>query len=350
MLRSGASRLASSSFMTPMIRPTSTALNRSVSVQWNAKLTSMATQRPRLAPMARLGPLQATLRRRTMADKIDREAEKKYAHEKLEPTPETVTSSSTMQPVFGGKSAGKPLSMPEPDMTAGLRGDIKTIRDTFDLSEVPRQAYYIGLAGVLPYLATCLSTVACAYDINHDGYGYFLSAKNAETLLHILEPIQIGYGAVILSFLGAIHWGLEFGGYGGYHGYRRYAIGVIAPAVAWPTMLMPVEYALISQFCAFMGLYYVDTKATAQAWTPPWYAIYRFVLTGIVGASIAISLMGRGEVADKLSPIPGAVDRIKTLREGAGEELAKHEEALRVQNAAKQAESEGGEGRKSRAT
>jgi hypothetical protein len=34
----------------------------------------------------------------------------------------------------------------------------------------------------------------------------------------------------ILSFLGAIHWGLEFAGYGGSHHYRRYAIGVVAPS------------------------------------------------------------------------------------------------------------------------
>lgn len=64
---------------------------------------------------------------------------------------------------------------------------------------MPRQAYYIGLAGVLPYLATSLSTVACAYEINHSvaGYGHFLSAQTAEALLHILEPLQIGYGAVV---------------------------------------------------------------------------------------------------------------------------------------------------------
>jgi hypothetical protein len=75
----------------------------------------------------------------------------------------------------------------------------ETIKETFDLSSVPRQAYYIGLAGVLPYLATSLSTVGCAYEINHAvaGSGYVISAQTAEALLHILEPLQIGYGAVV---------------------------------------------------------------------------------------------------------------------------------------------------------
>lgn len=143
----------------------------------------------------------------------------------------------------------------------------------------------------------------------------------------------------ILSFLGAIHWGLEFAGYGGHHGYRRYAIGVVAPAIAWPTVLMPIESALITQFMAFTLLYYADTRATYRGWTPPWYAIYRFVLTFIVGASIVVSLIGRGEVADSHQhKIPNAIDRVKELRDSPQNKLAKEEEAIRVQSQAESSE------------
>lgn len=58
------------------------------------------------------------------------------------------------------------------------------------------------MAGVLPYLATSLSTVYLAWDINHaalTGSGFLMSGATAETLLHIVEPIQIGYGAVVSS-------------------------------------------------------------------------------------------------------------------------------------------------------
>lgn len=141
-----------------------------------------------------------------------------------------------------------------------------TIKDTFSLAAVPREAYYMGLAGTLPYLATSISTVYLAWELNHAtaGYGYLFSEANATYLLHLLEPIQIGYGASILSFLGAIHWGLEFAGYGGYQGYKRYAIGVAAPAVAWSTLLMPIEGALITQFLGFVALYYVDTSMLSR--------------------------------------------------------------------------------------
>lgn len=63
-----------------------------------------------------------------------------------------------------------------------------------------------------------MSTVYCAWEINHsaaNGIGFLMSHNTAELVLHILEPLQIGYGAAIISFLGAIHWGLEWGGYGG---------------------------------------------------------------------------------------------------------------------------------------
>lgn len=76
----------------------------------------------------------------------------------------------------------------------------ETVKETFSLAEVPRQAYYLGLAGVLPYLATSLSTVFCAWNINHAndvGTTVLISPQTAETMMHILEPIQIGYGAVV---------------------------------------------------------------------------------------------------------------------------------------------------------
>lgn len=76
----------------------------------------------------------------------------------------------------------------------------QTIRETFSLEDVPKQAYYMGLAGVLPYAATSMATVYCAFEINRasdHGTGIFLSEKSAEALLHIVEPLQVGYGAVV---------------------------------------------------------------------------------------------------------------------------------------------------------
>jgi hypothetical protein len=110
-----------------------------------------------------------------------------------------------------------------------------------------------------------------------------------------------------------VHWGLEWAGYGGKFGYRRYAAGVIAPAVAWPTLLFPVEYALISQFLAFTFLYYNDARAAAAGRAPHWYGMYRFVLTFVVGASIVATLIGREQVQQTIATEHSIKDKINAL-------------------------------------
>ncbi|KAJ5086559.1 hypothetical protein NUU61_007866 [Penicillium alfredii] len=202
------------------------------------------------------------------------------------------------------------------DVMAGMKSEAKVIKDTFSLAEVPKEALYIGMAGVVPYLATSLETVYLSYEINRAaslGDGLIFSGQSAELMLHMLEPIQVGYGAVILSFLGAIHWGLEWAGYGGKFGYRRYAAGVVAPAVAWPTLLFPVEYALISQFLAFTFLYYNDARAAAAGRAPHWYGMYRFVLTFVVGASIVATLIGREQIQQTITSEHTITDKINAL-------------------------------------
>lgn len=83
-----------------------------------------------------------------------------------------------------------------------MRCEQKTIKETFSLDAVPKEAYWIGMAGVVPYMATSLSTVYAAWEIKNSlttGTGFLLNEKSAELMLHILEPIQIGYGAAVCN-------------------------------------------------------------------------------------------------------------------------------------------------------
>lgn len=76
----------------------------------------------------------------------------------------------------------------------------KVIKDTFSLEGTPKEALYLGMAGVIPYLATSLETVYLSYEINRataTGDGLIFSGQTAELMLHMLEPIQVGYGAVV---------------------------------------------------------------------------------------------------------------------------------------------------------
>lgn len=149
-------------------------------------------------------------------DKIDKKHEEAVEQEKIEPHPDEVSVSSSVHQVFAEK--GVEEAEKDEDMLAGVKADIvslfhwaslgnalimglqKTIKETFALDAVPREALVIGMAGVLPYLATSLSTVYLAFDINHaseTGSGFLFSPHVAEQLLHILEPLQVGYGAVV---------------------------------------------------------------------------------------------------------------------------------------------------------
>jgi len=255
-----------------------------------------------------------------------KEVEDAYAKEKVPSAVDIVSTESSIHPVTS--EIGRDNDEHDVDMMAGIKSDFLTIKETFTLREVPREALFVGLAGVVPYFVTALSTVYLSWDIQHaasTGQGFLMSGDTAEQLLHIIEPIQLGYGATIISFLGAIHWGLEWAGFGGHQGYPRYAIGIVATAVAWPTLLLSAEVGLITQFLAFTFLYYADARASVRGWAPSWYATYRFVLTFIVGASIVASLIGRGQIADLVTKPTGAADRMRRLRETQQQQLEREE-------------------------
>ena len=92
---------------------------------------------------------------------------------------------------------------------------------------------------------------------------------------------------------------------------------------------MPVEYALITQFLAFNFLYFADARATVRGWFPAWYSIYRFVLTFIVGASIVISLVGRGRIVKHDATLRTPVDYIQGDRDAQWEALEREEKERR---------------------
>ena len=105
-------------------------------------------------------------------------------------------------------------------------------------------------------------------------------------------------------------------------------------------MLLPVEYALTTQFLAFVFLYYADARATVRGWAPAWYSTYRFVLTFIVGASLVVSLIARGELVDKVGKLPGPADKFWALKDGQWECLEKEELERRRREEAEEGENE----------
>jgi len=87
-------------------------------------------------------------------DKIDLKSEKKIAESPIVAHPEEISSESSVRHVFEGSGEKK-----DAEKVGSLKADIETIKETFALTEVPKESLYIGAAGVIPYAATSLSTV-----------------------------------------------------------------------------------------------------------------------------------------------------------------------------------------------
>lgn len=146
-----------------------------------------------------------------------------------------------------------------------------------------------------------------------DNIGF--DVETALALLYHNESIQVAYGAVILSFLGAIHWGMEFSGRGGYIGNRRYLLGIFPVALAWPTVLLPGTIALATQWAAFTAVWYTDMLATSKGWAPKWYSTYRFGLTAVVGSLILLTLGATNYYAPKSEGAITTGEKLQRLRE-----------------------------------
>ncbi|KAL7419124.1 hypothetical protein Q5752_005960 [Cryptotrichosporon argae] len=231
--------------------------------------------------------------------------------------------------ISGGSPQAAAAGAREQSMQVSHKGNINEdfasiTRDM--ITSVPKPALYFGAAGTLPYLGTATSIVFLAREAARASQGAStitgMSLEEALAALHTLEHVQITYGAIILSFLGAIHWGMEFAKLGGTQGYTRLALGVVPALFAWPTTFLDHGVALAAQWCGFTGMWFIDQRASANGWTTSWYSTYRFYLSLIVGFSIIGTFAGTsyyGAGAGAVDHVPAAhhqhtTDRVSAMK------------------------------------
>lgn len=181
----------------------------------------------------------------------------------------------------------------EEGQTNELVSDAKTIVGEM-VQRVPRPALLWGAAGIIPYVSTAGASVYLARQAHMvaQGLDSHIDFETASALLLHAENVQITFGAVLLSFLGAIHWGFEFSRFGGAVGNGRYFLGLVPVMVAWPTLMLTPQLALVGQWAGFVLTWFIDLRATSQGWAPKWYSSYRFGLSLAVGISIIATLAG----------------------------------------------------------
>lgn len=99
---------------------------------------------------------------------------------------------------------------------------------------------------------------------------------------------QLAYGAVILSFLGGILWGLAISPARA-PGWRWPALSVLPALVAWPALLWGGASGLWLLAVSFLAMPLVDRVAVAAGLAPGWYLSLRLPLSGLVAAALALS-------------------------------------------------------------
>lgn len=129
---------------------------------------------------------------------------------------------------------------------------------------LPRLAWPLGLAGLLPFLAGVV-----AVSLGQGWAGFALAA----------------YGALILSFLGAVHWGLALAAPEQAAEIRL--IGGVTPSlVAWVALLFPLPAGLALIGSGLIALVVAETIA-ARAGLLPWaYVRLRWLLSGVAAACL----------------------------------------------------------------
>ncbi len=129
----------------------------------------------------------------------------------------------------------------------------------------------IGYAGLIPFIG--LSVISVLWNgIHHSAILFSLLA----------------YGATIISFLGAIHWGLAMRE----EQADRIAIiwGVIPSLIAWGSLIVDTRWGLACQFITLWICFFVDFKRYPKFGVSQWMSM-RFQLTVIAGICLALPVL-----------------------------------------------------------
>ena len=98
------------------------------------------------------------------------------------------------------------------------------------------------------------------------------------------------YGAVILSFVGALHWGFAMNvpNLSARHRNLAWAWSVVPALLAWVALLLDPTAAGVLMIAGFLAHYWQDRGLARLAALPPWYLPLRLRLTGVACICLAV--------------------------------------------------------------
>ncbi len=146
---------------------------------------------------------------------------------------------------------------------------MNTTTDTLAPAPVPppRVVAWLGYGGLLPFLGLAAAVLLP------------LPGELAPQAL----PALLAYGAVILSFVGALHWGFAMtaGVAADPVRARLYVWSTVPSLLAWPALLAPQALGAAILIAGFAAHYGMDRRVAARLGLPTWYLPLRLRLTTV---------------------------------------------------------------------
>ncbi len=142
--------------------------------------------------------------------------------------------------------------------------------------EFPVVARLLGYSGVIPFVALALC-VATGIDLSTFG------VNNVNQLL-------LAYAAIIISFIGAVHWGIALNS--ATHKTRLYTYSVVPALVAWGWLFLAEKMALMGMAATVVAVYFID-RLWLKDCVPGGYLNMRLHLTIVVSLSLLVAALAR---------------------------------------------------------
>lgn len=140
---------------------------------------------------------------------------------------------------------------------------------------VPQAGAWLGYAGLIPFAAALLGVLLGG----DERQAYFAQQF-------------IAYGAVILSFVGAVHWGLALGD--GAVRVMRLSMSILPALLAWAALLLPGSAAAWLLLAGFVALRAWEAGPAVARTLPGWYRRLRTRLTAAVGLMLLVFALVAG--------------------------------------------------------
>lgn len=135
---------------------------------------------------------------------------------------------------------------------------------------IPPIVAWLGYGGLLPFVVLA---VAVWVDISHSS---------------LWRDALVGYGAVILSFVGALHWGFAMSQSDMTTNQRThsFAWSVLPSLMAWVALAMTPKYATMLLVAGFLAHFWQDRRLVQLVNLPAWYLPLRLRLTLVATLSM----------------------------------------------------------------